>query len=178
MKKLGRMGGKASGSVKPEQMPASLREELRKLDPTVVRGAIEQALAGGNESARVSAVKLLADIDAFGRDRESEDRTRAMAIAGAEARERLAGLLNVRARGQQRELRHALDELAVELRDEAVDLHPDLTRAVFSDAKAAAVLEGLEEVGLIVPRGRLEEMAEARALELLASLKAEHGIPA
>jgi hypothetical protein len=45
MKELGRKGGKESGGVKPEQVPASLREELRKLDPTIVRGAIEQALA-------------------------------------------------------------------------------------------------------------------------------------
>ena len=33
-----------------------------------MRAAIEKALAGGNESARVSAVKLLSDIDAFGKD--------------------------------------------------------------------------------------------------------------
>jgi hypothetical protein len=42
--------------------------------------------------------------------------------------------------------------------------------------RAAEVLQGLEEVGLVVPRGRLEEMAEARALELLAAMKQEHGI--
>src|SRR5512132_3514764 len=68
MKELGRLGGKSSGRVKPEQVPASLRAELRALDPAIVRGAIEKALAGANESARVSAVKLLADVDAFSRD--------------------------------------------------------------------------------------------------------------
>jgi hypothetical protein len=49
-------------------VPASLRDELQKLDPAIVRGAIERALAGDNESARVAAVKLLADVDAFRKD--------------------------------------------------------------------------------------------------------------
>ena len=34
----------------------------------LVRGAIEQALAGGNAAAQVSAVKLLSDLDVYGRD--------------------------------------------------------------------------------------------------------------
>jgi hypothetical protein len=68
MRELGRKGGKANGRVKPEHVPQSLREELQTLDPAIVKAAIEQALAGGNESARVSAVKLLAGIDAFGRE--------------------------------------------------------------------------------------------------------------
>ena len=46
MRELGRKGGKANGRPNPERVPASLREELRKLDPAIVRGAIEQALAG------------------------------------------------------------------------------------------------------------------------------------
>jgi hypothetical protein len=67
-RELGRLSGKRRREPNPERVPASLRAELRKLDPAVVRGAIEQALAGANESARVSAVKLLADVDAFSRD--------------------------------------------------------------------------------------------------------------
>jgi hypothetical protein len=67
MRELGRRSAKARSKPNPDRVPASLREELRKLDPAIVRGAIEQALAGNNESARVSAVKLLADVDAFGR---------------------------------------------------------------------------------------------------------------
>jgi hypothetical protein len=70
MRELGRKSGEARRRPNPERVPTSLREELRNLDPSIVRGAIEQALAGGNESARVSAVKLLADIDAFRQDGE------------------------------------------------------------------------------------------------------------
>jgi hypothetical protein len=66
MRELGRLGGQSSGRVKPESVPQSLREELRTLDPKIVRGAVEQALTGGNEAARVSAVKLLADLDVYG----------------------------------------------------------------------------------------------------------------
>jgi hypothetical protein len=66
MRALGR-AGEARRKPNPERVPASLREELRSLDPAIVRGAIEQALSGSNESARVSAVKLLADVDAFRR---------------------------------------------------------------------------------------------------------------
>jgi hypothetical protein len=44
--------------------------------------------------------------------------------------------------------------------------------------RAAAIFEVLEERGLIVGRGKVEEMAEARAMELLAAIKQEHGIPA
>jgi hypothetical protein len=44
--------------------------------------------------------------------------------------------------------------------------------------QAEATLAILEERGLIVSRGKVEELAEARALELLGASKAEHGIPA
>jgi hypothetical protein len=64
-RELGRLSGKRRREPNPERVPASLRAELQKLDPAIVRGAIERALAGDNESARVSAVKLLADVDAF-----------------------------------------------------------------------------------------------------------------
>jgi hypothetical protein len=36
----------------------------------------------------------------------------------------------------------------------------------------------LEEVGLVVRRGRVEEMAEELAQQRLTVLKQEHGIPA
>jgi hypothetical protein len=67
-RELGRLSAKRRREPNPERVPASLRQELQKLDPAIVRGAIERALAGDNESARVSAVKLLADVDAFRRD--------------------------------------------------------------------------------------------------------------
>jgi len=66
MRELGRRSGQARRQGAVERVPASLRAELQKLDPAIVRGAIEQAFAGSNESARVSAVKLLADIDVYG----------------------------------------------------------------------------------------------------------------
>jgi hypothetical protein len=69
-------------------VPASLRQELQKLDPATVRGAIERALAGDNESARVSAVKLLSDVDAFSRDGGCPD-CAAAAVEARGARERL-----------------------------------------------------------------------------------------
>lgn len=179
MRELDRRGGKASGGVKPEQVAASLREELRKLDPSIVRGAIEQALAGGNESARVSAVKLLADIDAFSKDGDEEDRARAMAKAGAEARAHLARELAQRARvHEQDQVRDLIEELAAWLEAEAVDEHPDLVVGDVGSERAAAVLAQMEEQGLIVGRDKVEELAEQKAQARLQALMAEHGIPA
>jgi hypothetical protein len=69
-------------------VPASLREELRSLDPAIVRGAIEQALSGSNESARVSAVKLLADVDAFRKDDAARPRCAKFTEAESQAARR------------------------------------------------------------------------------------------
>jgi hypothetical protein len=179
MKALGRLGGRGRRGAKPEQVPASLREELRKLDPSIVRGAIEQALSGSNESARVSAVKLLADIDAFGRNGDKEDWERERAKATAEAAERFTRLIEQRARAHQHgQVRDALDELAAVLSREAVDAHPDLIVGDVGSERAEAILEQLEELGLLVRPSRVEELAEKRAHELLTALRAEHGIPA
>ena len=126
MRELGRKGGKARRqSVDPERVPASLREELRTLDPAIVRGAIEQALAGGNESARVSAAKLLADIDAFRKDDDREDRKAAMAKAGAEARAHLARELARRAdHREHRRVRELVAELTRHLEAQAASEAP------------------------------------------------------
>jgi hypothetical protein len=122
-------------------------------------------------------VKLLADIDAFGRNHEKEDRARQAARAGAEALERLARLLAQRVRGyEQRPVRDALEELAEQLRSEAVDEHPDLVRTVVSSERAAVILEGLEEMGLVAGREKIEQRAEQLAQERLVALKAEHGL--
>jgi hypothetical protein len=98
MRELGRRSGESRRKPRPERVPASLREELRNLDPKVVRRAIEQTLAGGNESARVSAVKLLADVDAFSRDGGEERDFRArfrreMDAHGEEARRKIEKLV-------------------------------------------------------------------------------------
>jgi hypothetical protein len=69
MRALGSKGGKGRRRGVGERLPASeresLREALRGLDPEKVKAAVEQSLAGGNESARVSAVRLLADLEPF-----------------------------------------------------------------------------------------------------------------
>jgi hypothetical protein len=67
MRELGHRGGKARRRGVAEQLPKQERESLRDslrdgLDHELVKTAIERALAGGNESARVAAVKFLADL--------------------------------------------------------------------------------------------------------------------
>jgi hypothetical protein len=66
MRELGRRGGKSKGRVKPEHVPQSLREELQTLDSAIAKAAIEEALVGSNQSAKVAAVKLFADLDVYG----------------------------------------------------------------------------------------------------------------
>lgn len=46
-----------------------------------------------------------------------------------------------------------------------------------SPEEAKATLAALEEVGLLVPRGKVVERAEQIAQERLQALKAEHGLP-
>lgn len=95
-RELGRKSGEARRRPNPDRVPASLRQELQTLDPAVVKGAIEKALAGSNESARVAAVRLLADVDAFSRDGQCPRCVERDAEA-AGAREKLAALLLARA---------------------------------------------------------------------------------
>jgi hypothetical protein len=68
MVELGRRGGavgKGNARIR-KQTPASLRAMLReRLDPELVLAAVQQALAGSSEAARVSAVKLLADLETY-----------------------------------------------------------------------------------------------------------------
>jgi hypothetical protein len=73
MRELGRRGGTAHRRGVVVQLPAperlSLRETLRDdLDHELVMTAIERALAGSNESARVAAVKFLADLELYRKD--------------------------------------------------------------------------------------------------------------
>jgi hypothetical protein len=71
MRAIGSKGGKGRrlgiGERLPEGQREGLVEALRTLDHDLVKGAIERALAGNNEAARVSAVKLLADLQPFTR---------------------------------------------------------------------------------------------------------------
>jgi hypothetical protein len=47
-----------------------------------------------------------------------------------------------------------------------------------SSGRAAEILAALEESGLLVRPGRLEELVEVRAQERVKALREEHGIPA
>jgi hypothetical protein len=58
-----------------------LRERLRSLDSEIVAKAVEKSLAGRNESARINAVKFLAELEAWRPD-ECERRATAEAFAG------------------------------------------------------------------------------------------------
>ena len=73
MRELGHRGGKARRQGAAEQLPAPERESLRqhlrdKLDHATVVEAVQRSLAGGNESARVAAVKFLADLELYRKD--------------------------------------------------------------------------------------------------------------
>jgi DNA-binding transcriptional ArsR family regulator len=180
MRELGRKGGKGRRRGVAEQLPAaeraSLRERLRdQLDHGVVQTAIERALAGGNESARVAAVKFLADLELYRKDADEEDRARAVAKAAADARQYLAtALARLAVSHEQREVRDLLEELAAKLEAEAVSIHPDLRVGDVSPEQAERTLEQLTEAGLLVPRHKVEQLAQER----LKVLKEEHGIPA
>jgi hypothetical protein len=81
MRELGHRGGKARRRGVAEQLPAAERESLREklrdqLDHNLVKTAIERALAGGNESARVAAVKFLADLELYKADGDLDWRER------------------------------------------------------------------------------------------------------
>ena len=73
MRELGHRGGKARRKGVAEQLPAGERESLRQhlranLDHLTVLGAVQRSLEGGNESARVAAVKFLADLELYRKD--------------------------------------------------------------------------------------------------------------
>ena len=184
MRALGRQGGRARRKGVAEELPdaerQSLREQLRRgLDPELVVRTANEILAGENQTARGNMIRFLADLELYRKDGDEEDRARERAKAGFEARERLARLLAQRAAGhEQRQVRDALDELAAELEREAVAEHPDLIVGDVRSERAQAILAALEERGLIVGRGKVEQMAEQLAQERLQALREEHGIPA
>jgi hypothetical protein len=184
MRELGHRGGKSRRKGVAEQLPETERQSLREflgdsLDHETIKRAVEQALAGGNESARVACIKFLSDLELYKADGDKEDRAHERAIAGAQAREHLARELEKRARAHEHwKVRDALDELAAWLEVEAVDAHPDLIVGDVSAERCEAILHGLKERGLIVGRDKVEELAEQKAQARLQALRAEHGIPA
>jgi hypothetical protein len=155
MRELGSKGGR-SRRAGAEQLPEAARESLRghlraKLDHNTVVEAIERALAGGSESARVAAVRFLADLKLYRQeDREQE--------SGAEAvhyRERLAQLIAERAsrahQAGQTELAQGFEQAARELWVEAGATTTDAIEGDFDPERCRATLKGLADRGLIRP---------------------------
>lgn len=69
-----RRGGKASGRPNPERVHPGLRAYLRaEVPPERVWQALEAAMLGSNESARVSASKVLIDALSEGRETCARD---------------------------------------------------------------------------------------------------------
>jgi hypothetical protein len=92
MRELGHRGGKARRKGVAEQLPAgergSLRQHLRaNLAPAAVLVAVQRSLDGGNESARVAAVKFLADLELYRKEGDECPRCAAMKAEGPAARE-------------------------------------------------------------------------------------------
>jgi hypothetical protein len=190
-RELGRKSGESRRKPNPERVHESLRTYLkREVPPERVWQALEAAMLGNNESARVSASRVLMDALAEPEQDSDEQRKADFARAGAEARQYLAEQLDRRARvlkaADVQQVRDVLEEVADEMRAAAVDQHPDLIGGYrigshvgdVSAEECERIFEGLEEAGLIVRAGRVEALAEEIAQERLRALREEHGVPA
>jgi hypothetical protein len=175
-REAGRKSGEARRRPNPERVHQNLREYLRaNVEPAEVWTALKLAMEGENESARVAASRVLMDALTELNEDKTEQRQADRRRANAEAKARLSALLAARARADEH--RDLLEELAERLDAESIADHPDLILGDVSTERCAEIFAGLEEVGLIVSGARVEELAERRAQERLAALKAEHGIP-
>jgi len=156
----------------------SLRAYLkREVPPERVWQALEAAMLGNNESARVSASRVL--MDALAEPDRTKDEEAQTRRANAWALQRLSKLLDDRARSYEvREVRLAMDELAAELDLAAERESPDLIAREPNPEQVAVMFVALEERGLVAPISRVEKLAEQKAQERLAALREEHGIPA
>jgi hypothetical protein len=93
MRELGRRGGKANGRPNPERVHEGLRAFLqREVPPERVWQALEAAMLGSNEAARVSASKVLIDALSEGQAGGCPD-CAARAVEAEGARERLDTML-------------------------------------------------------------------------------------
>jgi hypothetical protein len=218
MRELGRKSGEARRRGVARELPQEARQSLRtilreQLEPEKVKAAIEQSLAGGNESARVAAVKFLADLELYRRDGDECPTCAAMKAEAPQAWAKVERLLEKyieaivrqessgatgftdsqgvmhdrggdsqvmamirravrRAReGHEKDLEAAVGEMIGKIID-GLAVPGDVT-----SERAGRILHVLEEQGLLVPRGRVEALAEELAQERLKALKSEHGIP-
>jgi hypothetical protein len=164
MRELGSRGGKARRAGVVEQLPKPERESLRhhlraQLDHDVILAAVQQTLAGGNESARVQCIRFLADLELY----REEDREQQVGAETARYVERLAQLLRDRGYRQHRagksEPAEELTQAARQLWDESETVDGVVVADV-SPSDARAVLEGLADLGLIRPPLRPRERDE------------------
>lgn len=169
MRALGKASARARTRQKAERVPESLRARLREqLDPEKVQAAIEQSLAGGNESARVAAVRFLADLELY-KEGGEQDRAKEMKQAAADARAYLEAALARQAAAYRAEgngdLAEALQQAAASLwadGEQAVTTGGVVVRDVTAE-QAEAALRSLVEVGLIAPPDMAGELAGLRA---------------
>jgi hypothetical protein len=168
MRELGRKGGRGRSKPNPERVHESLRSYLkREVPPERVWRALEAAMLGNSESARVSASRVLMDaLAAPQQDRDEQAKVdRQYAISGAKSR--LSSLLKAGL---------SPEEAAEALDDEAIDDHPYLIRHETPAEKAGEVLEMLYEAGVF--DWKVEQLAQKRAEEITRAFREEHGLPA
>jgi hypothetical protein len=168
MRALGRKSAEARRKPNPERVHESLRTYLkREVPPERVWQALEAAMLGNNESARVSASRVL--MDALAEPEQDRDErgkvNRQYAISHAKSR--LSALL---------EAGLSPEEAAERLYAESIDDHPYLIRSDPTAEQAATVFEMLEECGVF--DWKVEELAQKRAEELTRAFREEHGLPA
>jgi hypothetical protein len=99
MKMLGKLSGQARNRPRPERVHPSLRDYLRReVAPARIWRALELALEGGSEAARVSASKVLMDALA---DRDEDDPRKQMQLQIKEAADKFSMQLHARAERQR-----------------------------------------------------------------------------
>ena len=160
MRALGRAGGKARSRPNPERVHEGLRDYLkREVPPERIWQALEAALLGQNESARVSASRVL--IDALHEPQQFEERDFRAKIAAetkahaADAREKILRLIESRSDAI---VRAVIAEFERQLEDDelAADARRRLTEVL------ADVLAQLDDAGRIrVARSRASDSERA-----------------
>jgi hypothetical protein len=115
---------------------------LRNLDPKTVRAAIEKALTGGNAAAQDAAVKLLADLDVYGKGCPTCARREAVDMA--EVRRKLARLIerNIASEIEERAEQLAQERLAALKQEHALSCCPHRGGGTPPGVKLALALPG------------------------------------
>ena len=163
MRALGRASAKARRRPKPERVHPSLRDFLKaEVPPARVWRAIEMALEGENESARVSASRLL--IDALHEPAEQQDWRERMKGEMAAAREKFDELIRrkveeVDARREQlgEELQPVIEFIAEQYAASGLQVPFDIPAE-----RCEALLQDLVAIGLIAPPDETAELSRLR----------------